>query len=337
MVALLLFIACVPKQTDSPAPNSDSESVTDSRDSRDSVTPPDSETDTVEDSDSDIQPDSETDTPPPDSETDTQSDSDTDGGDTDTAEPLREMDWVLVPASTFQMGCTAGQGSYCGSSETEHTVTLTHDYYVLSTEVTQLWYARLTAEEPSYFDSCGWNCPVEQVSWHDAAAFANLLSDSEGLEECYACDSGSPPFCEPVDDPYACLGYRLLTEAEWEGAARCGTDLLYSGSDDADDVAWYHSNAGAGTEPVAGLLPNACGLYDMSGNVLEWVEDVNGGDYGPDAVTDPVNETDPPETRIARGGDWRLDAENSRIAKRWAPQPWFATSEYGFRLALTAP
>lgn len=324
---VVVLAACVPKSTDRhPRADSPTDSAADSDTGR-----PDSS------SDSDSVPDSHTDSPP-DSDTDSDSGPDTQP-DTDTAppdsgEPDRAMEFLLIAASTFEMGCTPSQD--CVEGAPIQTVTLTHDYYVLSTEVTQGWYEDLIGETPSSFDECGRDCPVDDVSWHDGAKFANALSAAEGLEECYTCDTGSPPFCEVTIESYDCQGYRLLTEAEWEGAARCGTDLAYSGSDDADPVAWYHSNSGAGPQPIATLAPNACGLYDMSGNVEEWVEDVY-GEYSTEPVTDPVDEDEPAEFRVARGGSYRREAEYSRVSCRYFGQPYFYSNNLGFRVGRTAP
>ena len=173
-------------------------------------------------------------------------------------------DLVLVPASTFDMGCTPNQ-QYCDPDQVLHSVTLTHDYWVGVTEVTQGEFQAAMGYNPSTFSTCGPACPVETVSWHEAAAYANAASRAASLSECYTC-TGSPPavMCEVIVEPYACDGYRLLTEAEWEGAARCGTDLRYAGSDTILDVGWVTENSCATTHPVAELVPNGCGLYDMS-------------------------------------------------------------------------
>lgn len=137
--------------------------------------------------------------------------------------------YVVIAGGTFEMGCTVGQ-SDCGDDETVHSVTLTHDYEVGATEVTQGQFQAVMGYNPSYFTDCAGaasaNCPVEGVRWFEAAAYANALSTAAGLGECYRCvGSDREDECDIALNPYDCDGYRLLTEAEWEGAARCGTDL----------------------------------------------------------------------------------------------------------------
>jgi len=285
------------------------------------------------DSHADSRVDTDTDT---DTGTDTDSDSahDSDTGDTDPA-PVT-LDWVLIPAQTFQMGCTASQYD-CGTEETQHTVTLTHALYIANLEVTHGEYFVATGERPSYFDACGMDCPVEYASWEDAAAYANWLSDSEGLDDCYTCDGTT---CIPLGS-YTCTGYRLPTEAEWEAATRCGTDYTYAGSDTVEDVAWFLDNAGWGAgygpRPGGQLAPNDCGLYDMSGNVFEWVQDTYDGDYGAEARTDPELDLGPANDRIARGGAWDQLAPSEEVGFRTQSWPYYGSYTLGFRLARTAP
>ena len=242
-----------------------------------------------------------------------------------------------LSAGTFDVGCTAGQsGCYTGESPVMP-VTLTHDHWLGVTEVTQGQYQTMMGTNPSYFSSCGSDCPVEWVTWHMAAAFANAVSSDAGLTECYACSgSGADTTCSLAMDTYLCDGYRLPTEAEWEGAARCGEDLLYAGSNTLDDVGWYYSNSSAQSHPVATKDPNACGLYDMSGNVLEWTGDwYDINYYTSSGRTDPTGPASGTE-RPVRGGSWLYFDFNQRVSLRGISRPTSFTANLGFRLARTA-
>ncbi len=239
---------------------------------------------------------------------------------------------ILISAGTFDMGCTPDQSS-CSSDESPvHTVTLTHDFYLGTTEVTQAEYEGVIGSNPSSYPSCGASCPVDHVSWYDVAEFANALSAADGLDNCFACSGGT---CTTLGDPYTCTGYRLPTEAEWEFAARAGTDLLYAGSDTLDDVGWYNSNSGYNPHPVAQMEPNAWGLYDMSGNVMEWVWDRYAG-YSSSPVSDPAGPQSG-SSRVNRGGSWLYNPVYARVAYRQGNNPSDRGYSLGFRLARTVP
>jgi formylglycine-generating enzyme required for sulfatase activity len=242
---------------------------------------------------------------------------------------------IMIDAQMFEMGCTAGMSS-CGSGESPaHDVTLTNDFYIGETEVTQGEYEAMMGTNPSSFTSCGSDCPVEMVSWHMSAAFTNAVSDSESLEQCYTCTgSGISTNCSIAVEPYSCGGYRLPTEAEWEAAARCGEDTLYAGSTVPGDVAWYSSGA---TYPVATKASNACGLYDMSGNLYEWIQDWHSSTYYSSSPgTNPVGATSG-DYRVLRGGSWGSSSTYLRIAYRSSALPSSRNYYKGLRLLRTSP
>lgn len=261
------------------------------------------------------------------------------GGDTDIDAVVDiEIDFVTVPAQTFDMGCTPGQ-SNCQSNESPvMPVTLTHDYLVSRTEITQAQFEAAMGYNPAGFPDCGPDCPVEMVSWYEAAAFANAVSTAAGLAACYDCSgSGDTVVCGESADPYTCTGYRLLTEAEWEGAARCSEDTLYAGSDDVAAVAWTSESADLVPHPVASLDSNGCGLKDMSGNVWEWTA----GWYGQDYYR-IVRRTDPTgpdfgSYRVSRGGGWASEQGFARVAFRNEDLPIVQSNSLGLRLARSLP
>ena len=208
------------------------------------------------------------------------------------------------------------------------------------TEVTQGQFTAVMGYNPAYFTDCDGlgpdNCPVEGVDWSQSAAYANAVSDAVGLQECYTCTgSGTSVECDVAMNPYDCTGYRLLTESEWEGAARCGTDTEYAGSNTSTDVAWTVENSDDRTHAVAGLAPNACGIYDMSGNVFEWTQAWY-DNYPSGSVTDPVG-AESGSYRVYRGGDWYDVAYYAGVSFRHFGAPSIPGNRLGFRLARSVP
>ncbi len=244
---------------------------------------------------------------------------------------------VLLPAGSFSMGSDPAQLALAGWDHAEeqprHEVTISRAFLLGTTEITQALYQRVTGTNPS--SSKGPDQPVEKVTWLQAVAFANLLSEQQGLEPCYRVEG------EQVGWPRgaACTGYRLPTEAEWEYAARAGTDMAFSGSERLEDVGWYEGNSGDHPHPVGQLAPNAWGLYDMSGNVWEWTWDwYDPAWYGasPTPQRDPQGPTEG-QHRVRRGGSWHYNADFSRVANRRHEWPTKGTNVLGLRLARTAP
>jgi formylglycine-generating enzyme required for sulfatase activity len=251
---------------------------------------------------------------------------------------------VPIDAQTFTMGCVIGSADCEVGEGPAHAVSLTQGFYLGETEVTQTEYISMMDTNPSASSDCGLDCPVDQVTWHMSAAFANAVSDVEGLERCYSCSGTSNSTnCEVAVQPYDCAGYRLPTEAEWEAAARCGSGDTYAGSSSLDSVGWYLENAEGIPQPVRTRSANLCGLYDMSGSVWEWVGDWYNEDYYSEGdedeewfVEDPLGPT-VGSSRLMRGGSRNHEASSARVAARSWFSPGNRNGHLGLRLARTSP
>jgi len=223
------------------------------------------------------------------------------------------IEMVFVQGGTFTMGCTAEQGSDCWSDERpSHQVTL-NSFSIGRYEVTQAQWVAVMGSNRSYFTG-NLSRPVETVSWNEVQEFITVLNTITGRQ------------------------YRLPTEAEWEYAARGGVNsggYKYAGSNNINDVAWYWDNSSSGTQPVGTKASNELGIYDMSGNVWEWVNDW-WGDYTSGAKTNPTGPTTG-SYRVSRGGSWYYDARNCRVSNRHSDYPGFRNHDIGFRLALSSP
>ena len=223
-----------------------------------------------------------------------------------------QMEMLLVPPGMFTMGCTASNQYGCNNNENPtHSVTLTQAFYMGRYEVTQSqWFARM-GSNPSYFQGANYpdaaNRPVERVSWNTIQVYLSVT------------------------------GMRLPSEAEWEYACRAGTTTAFNNgsSDDASvgTIAWYLSNSDIQTHVVGGKAANALGLFDMSGNVWEWVNDWYDGTYY--SVSPSTNPLGPVSgsSRVLRGGSWDTNANYVRSSYRAYGAPVGAGLNFGVRVA----
>lgn len=254
--------------------------------------------------------------------------------------------FVLVKGGTFTMGSPASE-RLRHPDEVQHKVTVS-PFYVDPYEVTQESFESVMKRNPSRYS--GKNLPVEQVTWFDAIEYCNKRSEQAGLVPVYKLEGGT------VEWDRAANGYRLLTEAEWEYAARAGTASIFCGKDqitseDANFQGHYpylieenyvrHRNAAVvtseyrgGTIAVNSLKPNAFGLYNMMGNVAEWVFDYYGA-YDTKDAADPTGAASG-FLRVNRGGSYNDFAKHLRMAYRSATNPQDPDYNLGFRVARNA-
>ena len=291
---------------------------------------------------------------------------------------ISEKGYVLIAPGSFTMGDADILGAYPREAN------IKHSFLMMQYEVTQRQWLELTGNNPSSYpfckeecreqceqtpllcaDDCWEDCPVENITWYDAIDYCNRLSKSVGLAPCYTFQPGEQIF-DPVQVIFSgaeCLGYRLPTEAEWEYAVRAGTTgAYYSASEsslgdpndpcpanaDLDAIGWYCNNSDYLTRPVGQKNPNEWGLYDMNGNVAEWVWDWYnsfllsdegyiiddaGTIYDPNTITGPISGDD----RIKKGGDKNSTPAQARSASRSAHSPNGKYNGLGLRVVRTAP
>jgi formylglycine-generating enzyme required for sulfatase activity len=244
------------------------------------------------------------------------------------ATPPRDSgNFVLINGAAFTMGCTAGKDSDCMDEKNQaHQVTV-GDFYLSKFELTISEYLQFADEtqdhypewmesgskyniesgKNNYYKNKGLsrsaaNLPIVGITWDDAADYCQWLSHKTGLH------------------------YRLPTEAEWEFAARGGLlskKMIYAGSSDIGLIAWYSANSESKLHPIGQKTPNELGLFDMTGNVLEWCD----GWYEPDMDHDFLS------PRVCRGGSWDRNPRQGTIWTRTDVPPWDCGNDLGFRVA----
>ena len=224
-----------------------------------------------------------------------------------------QFEMVHVEGGTFRMGATEEQGEDAYDDENPvHRVTLS-SYLLGKHEVTQALWEEVMGSNPSK-NKQGGDYPVEHVSWDDCQEFIGKLNARTGMQ------------------------FRMPTEAEWEYAARGGNrskGYKYAGGDNLDEVGWYGDNSDEHTHPVGRKKPNELGLYDMSGNVVEWCQDWY-GDYTEESQTNPVG----PQSgkwgdRVLRGGSFWSFAWDCRVSSRFYDGPGLRDDDGGLRLVLS--
>jgi formylglycine-generating enzyme required for sulfatase activity len=223
------------------------------------------------------------------------------------------MKFTLISSGAFTMGVNLNFENGSDYETPQHRVTISRPFYMGVYEVTQSeWMSVMGGANPSRFE--GRTLPVECVSWNDASSFVRKLNQKEGTEK-----------------------YRLPTEAEWEYSARAGTTSAYFFGDDEGSLgtyAWFYGNSGDKTHWVGGKSPNPWGLFDIYGNVGEWVQDFS-GDYSGAEVTDPKGPSGG-SNRLYRGCGWDDSAVFCRSADRRAGAPERRGRDLGLRVAFTA-
>ncbi|MBQ2529025.1 MAG: SUMF1/EgtB/PvdO family nonheme iron enzyme [Treponema sp.] len=274
----------------------------------------------------------------------------------------QEVDAAVSPVDSVEADMVSVEGGsfYMGSRNNEDNETPVHEvvvdsYYMLNTEVTQKLYRDVMGVNVSHFK--GDERPVEEVSWYDAVIFCNKLSVAAGLQPAYSLDGstdtdkwGNIPRIDASEDEKArwnaiawnvkANGYRLPTEAEWEYAANGGiyaaTATLYSGSNSITEVAWNADDPAGETHEVATKAPNTLGLFDMSGNVWEWVWDWYGKYHVSDSENPKGAAADVTGRKMRRGGSINSDAVFCRNANRASSVPELRGIDLGFRIVRSA-
>ncbi len=232
---------------------------------------------------------------------------------------------ILVKGDTLVMGST---GPEAQNDEFPLLTLSVKAFYISPREITQNEWQMINPENPSRNQDK--DLPVENVSFYDIIEYCNAKSLKDGFQPCYDF------FGEDVSCNFEADGYRLPTEAEWEFAAKARQRYdfhSYSGSDDPDEVGWHNGNSDAQLHRGGTKKANKLGLYDLSGNLYEWVWNWYAPySYRHDPATGPDKGTD----KVIRGGSWYHSSSEMRVTNRFHAKPFVKTNYIGFRLVRSA-
>ena len=244
--------------------------------------------------------------------------------------PIDLTKFSLIEGGSFMMGNNTGVEPH---ERPEHNVSIS-SFYLAKTELTWDDYEKFCDSTKHYKpDDMKWGKgtrPAVIVSWYDAVEYCNWLSKQQKLQPCYVIKDKEVTWLDTAN------GYRLPTEAEWEYAARGGSKskkTLYAGADKIDDVAWYEKNSDNKTQPTAQKTANELGLYDMNGNVWEWVWDVYDGEYYRKSPAENPKGPGAGVYRVFRGGAWYNKVPYVTVSTRQYHSPEYRQNSVGFRIA----
>jgi formylglycine-generating enzyme required for sulfatase activity len=235
------------------------------------------------------------------------------------------LELVRIPAGSFPMGSPEDEEGRFEHEGPLHTVEVSA-FRCMRYPVTRSLYSEVMGKDPGWPEGEADDRPVNNVSWHDAVAFCNRLSEREGLKPCYRIAG------EQATWDRQATGFRLPTEAEWEYACRAGTSSRWSWGDDPEEArhhAWFGENSDGHPHPVGRKKPNLWGLHDVHGSVWEWCWDWF-APYRAQAEEDPIG----PESglgRVVRGGSFANTPRILRSAYRNWVVPESRNRNFGFR------
>lgn len=226
--------------------------------------------------------------------------------------PVTGMEFVWVPEGCFEMGCGPWSGDCADDEKPVHEVCL-DGIWMGKSEVTQAEWKRVMANNPSHFKK-GDSYPVEMISWNDTQKFIRTLNrENQGK-----------------------FNFRLPTEAEWEYTARSrGKTERYSGGNDPDRLAWHRGNSKYKTHSTRLKSSNGLGIYDMSGNVWEWCQDVYSADAYRNHKRKNPSKTGGGTKHVIRGGSWNSKGRLLRVSNRHKDSPFYKNNNLGLRLVRT--